>query len=481
MKLNLKTTFFLTFSYEFLILNSFFYQNVAQDIKPEEKLGNNTCSTEDLNHSVLIECKNSQCEDGSRKVPIWPVDSNQVIHMRSSRDGDRFVVTQLENLNLRETDMDRLWDINSTLYVKSDALRQTIYGFGTSLDTKKFVAEKQNGVLDQNFLPIAKDLFTNLPSGINFSLLRVPITKNAIINNYTSHMLKSLDEVISKVLVDEQLRKIRLILTFDDIEGSLDMIESLKVISATLRTLNVLECWAVAVEQDWLAKSISNEGMLGYIQELFSTKNIFGLTSTKEAPSFIDHISKTQSVLKGLLINTEYSTGYNILDYVRSYSEFFSIVSISGSGLESQNYGDWDNAKNYAVEILKQMEHGSNSYIEDSSSLDLLENSRTFRDKSIYSALSSHNVHLRGPMYYAIGHFSRHVIPGSRRLEARVETSPNMFAAHYSAFRTPDNHVVSVVLNDNEHLLPFRVVVDGTIVSQINIKPKSLNTIVIKL
>lgn len=83
-------------------------------------------------------------------------------------------------------------------------------------------------------------------------------------------------------------------------------------------------------------------------------------------------------------------------------------------------------------------------------------------------------------MFYSISHFSRYLPKGTLLLETSLFTQPNMFAAQYSAFLTPSNDIVTIVLNDNDHLLPFRVSVDGVIKIYTGLKPKSFNTFVLR-
>ena len=79
-----------------------------------------------------------------------------------------------------------------------------------------------------------------------------------------------------------------------------------------------------------------------------------------------------------------------------------------------------------------------------------------------------------------MGHFSKYLVPGSRRLDAELSTQPNMFAADYMAFITPKKHIVTIVLNNNGHDLPFRLAIDKNIRIHVMLKSKSFNTFVIK-
>jgi len=437
-----------------------------------------TCSDEELNHSPLVECKSQDCSYITQDLdPIWPSDRNHLVHMHSSRSGNRFLVDNLENLNYRETEQEKLFDINTTLYVHSTSRFHEVLGFGATLDAHMLMLDIDDESLYTSLVPILTDLFSKSPKGIELSILRLPITSEVITNYNITHLMHRVDTLITRVLGRESGDRIRVIVNLEDLRSTMQIIEALKAIPSPAKKMNALDFWAVSLNQEWIFSSATNKEMLEYVKELFSTNQVLGVTKISESPSFTE--PDVQSIFGGLLIKSEFSAPYNFLDSVRSTSDKLTLITIGSDKPQTSDYGDWQNAQNYAVEILKHLTHGSNGFIEGLSVVDVLSDSKS-QDCSIYSLQRSHQLHFRGPMFYAIGHFSRLIKPGSRRLAVEVYTQPNMFAAHYAAFATPQNQIVAIVLNDNEHLLPFRLAVDGKILSQVNLEPKSFNTIVVQ-
>lgn len=451
------------------------------------ELKNASCSTNDLNHSPLVECNGLKCETiskiNNKQQLLWPKSRKEILHTYSTRSGDRFVTDSLPNLDFQENELDRTLNINTTLYVtkSTNEMSQEIYGFGTIFDLGGGNIPKENEETFQRIYgPIFKDLYGKFQSANQFTILSILVTRDSIVEHKISQTLLQLDALAIKSIDErDDNNKIKVILCLDDFESTLDMIEAFKETAKTISKLRVLQIWAVNVNQHWLLKNSSNEGILGYLQEFFSTQNILAKTNMTLVPDFVDAITRSQSILKGLIIKSQYSSPYNIMDYVRKSRSDLKIITVGRDKSEINEYGDWDTANNYAIEILNHLKYGSNGFLEAYSVVDILEQPNS-KDCSIYSLRQSHDVHFRGPMFYAIGHFSRYVVPGSKLLKTSIFTQPNMFAAHYISFLTPQNYIISIIINDNDHMLPFRLAIDGHILAYLELQSKSFNTIITK-
>lgn len=449
------------------------------------ELKNASCSTNDLNHSPLVECNGLKYEEisNNKQELLWPKSQQEILHIYSTRSGDRFATDSLPNLDFQENELERTLNINTTLYVTKSSTNaersQEIYGFGTIFDIGGANIPKENEqTFQQIYGPIFKDLYGQFGSANQFTILSILVTRESIVEQRISRTLLQLDALAIKSIGErDENNKVKVILSLDDFESTLDMIEALKATALAISKLRVLQIWAVDVNQHWLLKNSSNEGILGYLQEFFSTQNILARTNMTLVPDFVDAITKSQSILKGLVIKSQYSSPYNIIDYVRKSRNDLKIITVGRDKFEINEYGDWDTANNYAIEILNHLKYGSNGFLEASSVVDILKQPNS-QDCSIYSLRQSHDVHFRGPMFYAIGHFSRYVTPGSKLLKTSVFTQPNMFAAHYISFLTPQNYIISIVINDNDHMLPFRLAVDGHILAYLELQSKSFNTII---
>jgi glucosylceramidase len=75
--------------------------------------------------------------------------------------------------------------------------------------------------------------------------------------------------------------------------------------------------------------------------------------------------------------------------------------------------------------------------------------------------------------YYYIGHFSKFVRPGARR----IACSPSRSALLSTAFMNPDGKVSVVVMNKGEQAVPYYLWVEGKAV-EVNSLPHSIQTLV---
>lgn len=439
---------------------------------PDNKVA--TCSTNDLNHSPLIECPLSdRCSLLSGNITsIWPQDHHQIVHMYSSRSGDRFKFSFLKNLKYRQNEEEALYNINTSLIVDSESKLHNLSGFGATLEPQKLMSNK-------NYRPIFRDIFSDGQFGLQLSFLVLRLDRDYVAMLNLAHVLKEIDTMIGNSMIREQSSsKLKTIFSIEGLMKTQDIIATIKGIWDALSSSNHLECWAITIDKEWLFSNSDSSLFLADIRDLFSSKNLLSVTNFKDSTGVIDVISKEKNSLNGLIIKSDFSSPYNILSYARNFSEKFVIMSMGASKPATHDYGDWNNAKNLIAEIINHITYGSNGFIIPISSKDILIDSKD-KDAPIYEAPGGY---FRGPMYYALGHFSLFLTNGSRLLNSRVETSPNMFAAKYISFLTPKNdHVVSIVMNDNPHHLPFQLVIDNLIVTQLDIEPKSLNTFVTRI
>jgi glucosylceramidase len=73
---------------------------------------------------------------------------------------------------------------------------------------------------------------------------------------------------------------------------------------------------------------------------------------------------------------------------------------------------------------------------------------------------STKNEYYRQPSFYALGHFSKFLPPGSVRIESTIKEKANNNAV-VGAFRTPQNATVVIAVNREDHNIDF-VVEDPT-------------------
>uniref|UniRef100_A0A6G1SPL0 Uncharacterized protein n=1 Tax=Aceria tosichella TaxID=561515 RepID=A0A6G1SPL0_9ACAR len=468
-----------------------------QQASSSTRVETHTCETEDLNHSILVECNVTSCarptissireEHGAGGEKIdWPLESSQIIHVYSTLAGERFAQVSLPNLDYEEDYRARLLDINTTLYVKmvntldwDGVERHNLAGFGATLDFMKLERALNEGQFERLFGLIFDDLFRGISSGANLTVLRLYINlgQNQKERNLQATLLK-LDDQLGK-RASRLPAKLKLMIDLYNYAESSD----LELSSNFTRSLVNTQLWAVSIDTGFKnsAKSRVSEPILPPDTLLFAS------TEPLLAPYIVDELNrKPASKFQGILIRSKSSVPYNYLQYSRKHARSnIRLMTVGRASPKTKNLGDWQNAQESASELMNHLKYGSNGYIDHESVLDVLADQPDdgqSSDCSLYSLHQDHGLHFRGPKFYALGHFSRYLKEGSLPLETELFTQPNMFAAQYSAFMSADRqYVVGVVLNDNEHLLPFRLAIDKQIRVFANLEPKSFNTFLIKL
>lgn len=447
-------------------------------------LSDKTCSLEELDHSILVECdQDSNCKKNRPTGGAANQEefSYNLVHIYSSRCGDRLNYKPLEVMNLIENDFDRSFNINSTLTVltsPSERLTSSnyVYGFGATLNLVDLLRSLQDGTLSRSYKPLMNDLFSD--SGARISILRLVLSNETIACMDIGKVIQVLDELL--VDVGGSGKKIDLILDLGSLEWSASVDETLTQMSKDLGPIRAIESLTLANN----SRSFFSQGSNIVASNVTDTSMMANIAprvrSFSEAANFVQ--GQKLINLNKLIIETDSPSPYDILNQVRQ-SGNFSIFTVTRPRLRRSLLGDWHNAKDYAVEILNHLIHGSNAIIDPSSTLNVVpgQTPGDARDAPLYNIdPPTLRTHLRGPMYYAMSQFSRYLPRNSIPLKTDLFTQPNMFAAHYAAFLDPLDRIVAIVLNDNDHMLPFRLAVDGEIKAYILLKPKSFNTFILK-
>lgn len=164
-----------------------------------------------------------------------------------------------------------------------------------------------------------------------------------------------------------------------------------------------------------------------------------------------------------------------------SYAKFYgkSIYSSEMSFAGPPILGSWQRAEEYIENICENLKHDTQAYLLLNMLIDQrggpsLNDSQSFDAPIVVSNDFTH--FYRQPSFYVISHFSRFILPGSVRLDVSViGINSNMPVL---AFLRPDGRVVVFIYNSSNGIAPV-VMSDryqGTI--DINLKPKSINTII---
>lgn len=439
---------------------------------------NRTCGLDELNHSILVECNRCQESKEINSESLWPSTTNEIIHVQSTRDGKRLSQVRLENLHYEMDDQARLFDINTTISLKTKSTaRSSIIGIGATLDLASLASLDDTHSIERNFGIIIDDLFgLSNPSSIGLSLLRVTINFNSIGEYNITRMLLELDGRVERSRKSTpSLGKLKIMFHIQPKQGHMDrfvrLVESLTETHGYLKTL---ELWALVLDKQDLDRMYR-----GNLRGAFSSYEIFLSVPLNEAEDLI-HWTPTSGInLQGLLVGSEFSVSYNILDdLLRKAPEHMKIIVLGRPRPKTKFQGDWFNAQEYAIEISNHLRLGVSGFIDYNSVTDLKNDPSVENDSSIYSLFRTDGTYFKGPMFYATGHFSR-FLKACKPLEHSLFTQPNMFSSHYSSYIADDKkYVVTIVLNGNEHKQPFNWEVDDVVVTNTLLESKSFNTFI---
>mmetsp|Transcript_45045 Transcript_45045/g.107019 ORF Transcript_45045/g.107019 Transcript_45045/m.107019 type:complete len:579 (+) Transcript_45045:45-1781(+) len=111
--------------------------------------------------------------------------------------------------------------------------------------------------------------------------------------------------------------------------------------------------------------------------------------------------------------------------------------------------GSWSRAELYAFDILNDLNSWAVGWTDWNIALDMQGGpnwARNFVDSPILVDAARQRF-LKNPMFYALGHFSRFIVPGSRRIKVTSTAPAGQAPIEATAFITPDKLIVCVVLN----------------------------------
>lgn len=152
----------------------------------------------------------------------------------------------------------------------------------------------------------------------------------------------------------------------------------------------------------------------------------------------------------------------------------FSEGCVEYSGYSKDTDKEWIHAEKYAYNIIGCLKNGCNLFLDWNI---LLDNKGGPNHVANYCAapmmLDENNRLTKKVMYDMIGHFSKHIQPGAKRIGISGYTDK----LDYVAFENPDGKIVTVVLNRQEEDLDFYLRKNNKH-TRIEIKAKTIETIV---
>ncbi|XP_063240974.1 lysosomal acid glucosylceramidase-like [Bacillus rossius redtenbacheri] len=146
-------------------------------------------------------------------------------------------------------------------------------------------------------------------------------------------------------------------------------------------------------------------------------------------------------------------------------------------GTDGVRLGFWDRAAKYATSIIENLNNWASGWVEWNLALNT-DGGPSWYGNSADSPVIIHKTtdeFYKQPMFYAIGHFSAFVPPGSRRMGLRAASGGSSLEA--VAFLRPDN--VTVVVFHNAETSPRQVILKDAAKGEVMLKieAESINTI----
>ncbi len=151
--------------------------------------------------------------------------------------------------------------------------------------------------------------------------------------------------------------------------------------------------------------------------------------------------------------------------------------------------GAWFTGERYAHNIFNDLNHGCNAWIDWNIALDMQggpNHVHNYCDAPVLVDTQGKTFHHQSTYYY-IGHFSRYIQPGARRLATTITSTmiPAAVSGNHlkvvegTAFRNPDGTVVFVMYNRTEAELPYTLGWNGQgSGDQGFLPPRSIETLV---
>ncbi|KAL3866868.1 hypothetical protein ACJMK2_044121 [Sinanodonta woodiana] len=163
----------------------------------------------------------------------------------------------------------------------------------------------------------------------------------------------------------------------------------------------------------------------------------------------------------------------------KEYPDKFILATeacITGNFPSKVSLGNWENAEKYAHSIIEDASHWVTGWSDWNLALDMEGGPnwvKNFVDSPIIVNAKADEFY-KQPMFYAMGHFSKFVTPGSQRIEMLQDTSVEDFES--IAFQRPDGSFAVVILNRGTS--PVLTAIHDPLVGYLNrtVPPRSLIT-----
>lgn len=151
-----------------------------------------TCNQDLLDRSFVTQCGSNICEplfefEGEKKPSEWPSSKDEVVHIVSSREGQRFKINTYKAMDTDEFYYEES-HVNGTIFVNPETKYQRILGFGSTLTDAS--CTNVDNLPDEIREKLIKDYFSP-EDGIALNLMKVPIGSTKY--SFTNYVLDQPD------------------------------------------------------------------------------------------------------------------------------------------------------------------------------------------------------------------------------------------------------------------------------------------------
>ncbi|XP_018316199.1 glucosylceramidase isoform X2 [Mycetomoellerius zeteki] len=257
--------------------------------------------------------------------------------------------------------------------------------------------------------------------------------------------------------------------------------ENYKYISQTNSTSINAMAWTAEEERDWIIYNLAptlKKNNFGDIKILTMDDTRL---SIPDWPKTVFEDRRARDIISGIAVHFyfDHFISPSVLNEIKELFPEQSILYTEGCAgvFEEQKVilGSWKRAELYAANIIETMSHWVSTWIDWNIALDMNGGPnwiKNFVDSPIIIN-SNANEFYKQPMFYAIGHFSKYVPPGSMRIGTTSKKTANI---RNIAFSTPDGSIVLVILNLNEENKEILIHDPKKGTTKLNILAKSLIT-----
>lgn len=420
------------------VLSLYCIQILASSLIEEVSTEKQVCNQDLLDRSFVTQCGPSICEPVSEsqeetgsnnKVNEWPTSKDEVIHIVSSRAGDRFKVFKYKAMDTTEFYYEES-HVNGSMFVDTKVKYQKILGFGSTFTDAS--CANINDLPSDIREKLIKDYF-NIGEGIGLNLIKIPIGSTKF--SYTNYVLDQPDNhqiELSPYDTDHRIPIIK-----DAIKAAGKLKNRVKIIASSatappeLKDNNVmirggslkqdkfddyatylsgfvaayrahnLKVWSLILSESpvTVANNKDSNDTLDYnsmamrpsetVKLIESINKIRATQSETEKfrllilgddrasiPVWVDAVFKSKSAFNNVAgvaytCNNEKFDSYDNLVYVtRRYPNKY-LLATQSSVNSPVKLGDWQHAENYGIEIVKNLEYGSVGWIDFNLALNL--------------------------------------------------------------------------------------------------------------